>query len=662
MNNPIITASGAIPAYACVKVSTTGSERVEVATSAADVVFGVTLASNTANGGAVDFQTTDSQLDIFTLKAAGTIGIGQYVVPTTSGTVAAATTGPFVALEAATIGQTFTARKFNAGATANFLATGTGSVTRTLDSKLAETVSVKDFGAIGDGTLHTVAEWIPSRYASLAALQVDYPFVTGTGYSIDLAAINAALAYLSGTRISPPGLASWGLGEIFVPRGKYMINGEISVVSPIGVKFSGEGPFESVFVYTLSTGNMVNVTVHIHLQFEGMGFFNDTAAARASWTSVAFNLDPTGGGKRFTLIDCYTDKFNKVINVLGTSNNDEFNFHRLWVNNPKTFLFARNSQALINTIIGCIFFGHIDRVFDISGFGYTHWQNCNIVQSGTFLFLASGNTGDASQYTLTNCKFEFWNATTSNTNGTTKIIESENDATNVSYIKMINSGISGGNPDSGIHQFDINSAKITLDINGGQWGDTKISTRAFTDLNDSNVSWIKFRECVTSPSRTINRISGGDGYSCHPPVIFDTCVGVCNISLRGPGTASNQASSSTKYDRNQNTLNFKGVLITGNVTKTHSFPSYGQRVLVEKIRVVMTSNGGITGGTIKAFKDEAKTSQIGSTITLTGTAPLAFDVTVAANTFTTEGVFVQIENTNVSGDAGGSVYVDTLST
>jgi hypothetical protein len=151
MNNPIITASGAIPAYACVKVSTSGSERVEVATSAADVVFGVTLAANTANGGAVDFQTTDSQLDIFTLKAAGTIAIGQYVVPTTNGEVIGATTGPFVALDPATIGQTFTARKFNAGATANFLAPGTGATTRTLDSKLADMISVKDFGAIGDG-------------------------------------------------------------------------------------------------------------------------------------------------------------------------------------------------------------------------------------------------------------------------------------------------------------------------------------------------------------------------------------------------------------------------------------------------------------------------------------------------------------------------------
>jgi len=151
MNNPIITASGAIPAYACVKVSTSGSERVEVASSAADVVFGVTLAGNTESGGAVDFQTTDSQLDIFTLKAAGSITPGQYVIPTTNGTVLASTNGPFVSLDTASIGQTFTARKFNAGAIANFTPSGSAT-SRTIDSKLNDTLSVKDFGATGDGS------------------------------------------------------------------------------------------------------------------------------------------------------------------------------------------------------------------------------------------------------------------------------------------------------------------------------------------------------------------------------------------------------------------------------------------------------------------------------------------------------------------------------
>lgn len=76
-----------------------------------------------------------------------------------------------------------------------------GAVLRSARIKWAETVSVEDFGAIGDGTLHTVAEWIIpgalGRYASLAALQVDYPHVASTSASIDWAAIQAGWNALS---------------------------------------------------------------------------------------------------------------------------------------------------------------------------------------------------------------------------------------------------------------------------------------------------------------------------------------------------------------------------------------------------------------------------------------------------------------------------------
>lgn len=78
----------------------------------------------------------------------------------------------------------------------------TGAVSRTQAGKNAESVSVKDFGAIGDGTLHTVAEWIPSRYASLAAVQVDYPHVTSTSDSIDWAAAQKHIAIVESAKRS----------------------------------------------------------------------------------------------------------------------------------------------------------------------------------------------------------------------------------------------------------------------------------------------------------------------------------------------------------------------------------------------------------------------------------------------------------------------------
>lgn len=110
MNNPIITASGVIPALSCVKVSTTAN-KVAVCTSAADIVFGVTFAADTANGGEVVFQTSDTQLDIVTLRADGTIAAGDQLVPAAAGAVVTATVGQFVAMTAATSGQTLTAYK-----------------------------------------------------------------------------------------------------------------------------------------------------------------------------------------------------------------------------------------------------------------------------------------------------------------------------------------------------------------------------------------------------------------------------------------------------------------------------------------------------------------------------------------------------------------------
>lgn len=68
---------------------------------------------------------------------------------------------------------------------------------RNQQEKNKDIQSVKDFGAIGDGTLHTVNEWtvVGSKiyYPNLAAIQVDYPHVTALTDSIDWAAAQKAI-------------------------------------------------------------------------------------------------------------------------------------------------------------------------------------------------------------------------------------------------------------------------------------------------------------------------------------------------------------------------------------------------------------------------------------------------------------------------------------
>lgn len=59
---------------------------------------------------------------------------------------------------------------------------------------LSDIVSVKDFAAIGDGTLHTLQEWVDSgKFSSLTAIQMVYPKATSLTQSIDYLAIQTAL-------------------------------------------------------------------------------------------------------------------------------------------------------------------------------------------------------------------------------------------------------------------------------------------------------------------------------------------------------------------------------------------------------------------------------------------------------------------------------------
>lgn len=70
-----------------------------------------------------------------------------------------------------------------------FIQSGSGTLANTVEGKLRLRCDVEDFGAIGDGTLHTLSE----RFSTLAAAQAVYPHVTALTDSIDWAAIQAAI-------------------------------------------------------------------------------------------------------------------------------------------------------------------------------------------------------------------------------------------------------------------------------------------------------------------------------------------------------------------------------------------------------------------------------------------------------------------------------------
>lgn len=157
-SNPTILSQSQILPYRCVKMTTTAGV-VAPATSSTDIVFGVTTNKTTSANEALTFQQEENNFVLLT--AGGSISVGNLLNPSTGGTVVASTDGggQFIATESAASGETLWCRYTNSKSSSsqiNYLAPGS-STTKEVSSKLAEQLSVKDFGAVGDGATDDTA-------------------------------------------------------------------------------------------------------------------------------------------------------------------------------------------------------------------------------------------------------------------------------------------------------------------------------------------------------------------------------------------------------------------------------------------------------------------------------------------------------------------------
>lgn len=105
------------------------------------------------------------------------------------------------------------------------------AISRVIADRFLERVSVKDFGAIGDGTLHTLQEWVGAgKFSGLTAIQVVMPFVTSLTQSIDWAATQYAL---------------YNAKNILAPNGKYVLSDAVKFphnTTPFNVGTSAIAP------------------------------------------------------------------------------------------------------------------------------------------------------------------------------------------------------------------------------------------------------------------------------------------------------------------------------------------------------------------------------------------------------------------------------------
>lgn len=537
-------------------------------------------------------------------------------------------------------------------------------ITRSTEDKLRDFCNVKDFGAVGDGVTD-----------DSLAFQNAYDFLR---FAVPVGICS----------ISPPVPAN--TGTIYVPRGRYRLDRQFFVSlaldqcntfqpgitgitcsvhlnSALGIKFQGDGAQTSILVSGITSNSSVFFArPYQFLEFHDLGFL-DISGNTLTTQRNCIMLNGFGGGQNFHFKNIYTSGFKRVV-VYTCDVNEDTNFYTgCYFTNADTVIWARNTQALVNNISNCTFFDIRDAAIDARGFEYLHVDSTTVIMPGTFLKLTNNGLDSVGQYTITNSKWEFMPQIAQG--GTSKVLS----LTGGAYVKFINCGIAGGSGASGTHHFDLEGQDYIVELDGGQWGDgagqqTNIRTAAHNAKGDFNAWGVVCKNLASAPNRTITRTPATHAVSCWPPVVFQNCVGVENIYLRGNneiGPIVNPVGGLGGLDRNKNTKNNNGWLVSGpgNGT-THTFSSYGQRVFLESIKILVGDTvhqpnwGGLTGITMQAFAGNTLISEIKHT----QTPPYLYDLTLTNPLITTEDINIFIPQTQGSvAGVGGLVFVDTIS-
>lgn len=184
-----------------------------------------------------------------------------------------------------------------------FTQTGSGAVARTVQDKVGEVVSVKDFGAVGDGVTDDTAE-----------IQ---------------AAINA------------------GAGRVHFPAGTYIISSAIVIASP--VVLWGDGSKASIIRQTNSAANGLDFNFPTYVQ--GGGVEGISIEAGAGWMTAGFQgAGSTGIGIRvknsngkFVAKDYGVHNFNTAVSVNGC-------FYTWWSN--AEHLYSTTAALVVDTSDG----------------------------------------------------------------------------------------------------------------------------------------------------------------------------------------------------------------------------------------------------------------------------------------------------------------------
>lgn len=147
-------------------------------------------------------------------------------------------------------------------------------IARTVEQKLHDSISAKDFGAVGNGVYHPLSE----RYATLGDAQADYPFVTSLDQSLDWAGLQQAVNSLK----QYPGSLEGPRGRLVIPQGRYILSDSLRL--PNSIEIVGGGPSATIIDnqnHPLSEPLFVNAGVSvIDLVIRGLSLHGGTCGLK----------------------------------------------------------------------------------------------------------------------------------------------------------------------------------------------------------------------------------------------------------------------------------------------------------------------------------------------------------------------------------------------
>lgn len=216
------------------------------------------------------------------------------------------------------------------------------AVPRLISDGFGDYISVKDFGAIGDGSTD------------------------------DTAAIQKAITYCVSHPVSSSGTLGGGMRVLFFPAGVYKVSSTLTVTGANGFCIYGAGKQATQIIFTATSSTLLSYTTYLHCEIKEISFLSGSVSiigglptytpdATKSNTAISFNS--TGSGAFFfeenNLFASWGTVYSTIVSAINGDNHRHnnctyFSNAKVWNNT--------NPQAVVWSFTDCIAY-YNDNVF-----------------------------------------------------------------------------------------------------------------------------------------------------------------------------------------------------------------------------------------------------------------------------------------------------------